>query len=220
MLAKDLITDEIPPLKMSDTGLKALGWMDEFKLSHLPVVNKTELLGVISDTDILDLNSPDDPISKYKRSFIRPFVFEHQHIYEVIKLIYNLKLTVIPVVDKDEKYLGVISLNHLMPYFARMAAVQDPGGIIILELNNNDYSLTQIAQIVEANDAKVLSCYVTPHHESTKMEITLKINKEDLSPILQTFHRYNYTVRASFHQSEFMEDMKNRFDSFMNYINI
>ncbi|HSH64423.1 MAG TPA: CBS domain-containing protein [Bacteroidia bacterium] len=72
MLAKDLITDEIPPLKTSDIGLMAINWMDEFKVSQLPIVNKHEYLGLISDTDILDLNITDNEIGKSKLSLIRP----------------------------------------------------------------------------------------------------------------------------------------------------
>lgn len=220
MLAKDLITDEIPPLKTSDTGLMAINWMDEFKVSHLPIVNKHEYLGLISDTDILDLNITEDELGKCKLSLIRPFVFESQHIYEVIKMISNMKLTVLPVLNEHQQYVGLIPATAVLHQFATLAATREPGGIVVLEMNIHDYSLTQIAQIVEGNDGKVLSCYVNSLEDSTKIEVTLKINKEDLSAILQTFYRYNYTVKASFHQSEFSDDMKNRFDSFMNYINI
>lgn len=220
MLAKDLITDEIPPLKTSDTGLMIINWMDEFKVSHLPIVNNHEYLGLISDTDILDLNITDEEIVKYKLSLIRPFVFENQHVYEVIKMFSNLKLTVLPVLDQNQNYIGLIPLTSLLQQFAVLAATREPGGIIVLEMNVHDYSLSQIAQIIESNDGKILSCYVNSLADSTKIEVTLKINKEDISGILQTFYRYNYTVNASFHQSEFSDDMKNRFDSFMNYINI
>lgn len=220
MIAQDFITDEIPPLKTSDTGLKALGWMDEFKVSHLPVVSGNEYLGLISDTEILDMNNAADELGNLKQPLIRPFILGHHHIYEAMKLISTLRLTVLPVISEEQHYLGVITLNHLMQNFARLAAVLEPGGIVVLELNTNDYSLSQIAQIIEGNDAKVLSLYITPHPDSTKMEVTLKINKQDLSGILQTFSRYNYTIKASFHQSEFMEDLKNRYDSFMNYINM
>jgi acetoin utilization protein AcuB len=220
MLAKDLITDEIPPLKTTDTGLMAINWMDEFKVSHLPIVNKHEYLGLISDTDILDLNITDDELGKCKLSLIRPFVLESQHIYEVIKMISNMKLTVLPVLNENQNYAGLIPATALLYQFATLAATREPGGIIVLEMNIHDYSLTQIAQIIEGNDGKILSCYVNPLTDSTKIEVTLKLNKEDLSGILQTFYRYNYTIKASFHQSEFLDDMKNRFDSFMNYINI
>ena len=220
MLAKDLITDEIPPLKVTDTGLMAINWMDEFKVSHLPIVKNHEYLGLLSDTDVLDLNITEAQIGKSKLSLIRPFVFENQHIYEVIKMISNMKLTVLPVLNEHQHYVGLIPATSILHQFAILAATREPGGMIVLEMNVHDYSLTQIAQIIEGNDAKVLSCYVNSLAESTKIEVTLKINKEDLSGILQTFHRYNYTVKASFHQSEFSEDTKNRFDSFMNYINI
>lgn len=220
MLAKDLITDEIPPLKTSDTGLMVINWMDEFKVSHLPIVNNHEYLGLISDTDILDLNITDEELGKHKLSLMRPFVTENQHVYEVIKLISNLKLTVLPVLDENQNYVGLIPVTALLQQFAILAATREPGGIIMLEMNVLDYSLSQIAQIVESNDGKILSCYLNSILDSTRIEVTLKINKEDISGILQTFSRYNYTVKASFHQSEFSDDMKNRFDSFMNYINI
>ncbi len=220
MLAIDLITDEIPPLKLTDTGLMAINWMDEFKVSQLPIVTKKEYLGILSDTDILDYNITDEEIGKSKLSLLRPFVFENQHIYEIIKLFSSMKLSIMPVLDENQNYIGLIPLTTLLHQFSTLAATNEPGGIIVLEMNIHDYSLTQIAQIVEGNDGKILSCYLNSHPDSTKIEVTLKINKEDLSAIMQTFYRYNYTVKASFHQSEFKDDMKNRFDSFMNYINI
>lgn len=220
MLAKDLISDEIPPLKTTDTGMMAINWMDEFKVSHLPIVNKHEYLGLISDTDILDLNITDDELGKSKLSLIRPFVFENQHVYEVIKMISSMKLTVLPVLNDQQQYMGLIPVTALLQQFSTLAATREPGGIIVLEMNMHDYSLSQIAQIIEGNDAKILSLYVNPLEDSTKLEVTLKVNKEELSGILQTFARYNYNVKASFHQSEFFDDMKNRFDFFMNYINI
>ncbi|MCK4408396.1 MAG: CBS domain-containing protein, partial [Bacteroidales bacterium] len=86
--------------------------------------------------------------------------------------------------------------------------------------NNNDYSLTEIAQIVESNGAKVLSLYVTSHPDSTKIEVTLKINKIDILPVLQTFNRYNYIVKASYSEKENLDDLRERFESLMNYLNI
>lgn len=220
MLARDLIKDLIPPLKTSDTGLKALSWMEEFKVTHLPIVNKEDFLGLISEEDILGLNSPEEPIGNHPLSLIRPFVTEDQHVYEVIKIVTRLKLSLVPVLSVKDQYLGVITIPDLMESFATLTAVNNPGGIIILELNINDYSLSEIAQIVEGDDAKILSLYVSPHPDSTKMEVTLKINKTDLTRILASFYRYEYQVKASYHESEFKEDMQDRFDSFMNYLNI
>jgi hypothetical protein len=80
--------------------------------------------------------------------------------------------------------------------------------------------LSEIARIVESNDAKILSSYISSHIDSTKLEVTIKINRTDLSAIIQTFNRYNYTIKASFHQSEYVDDLKDRFDSFMSFLNI
>lgn len=220
MIAKDLITDEIPAIKISDSGSMVLHWMDEYKVRHLPIVNKNEYLGLICDTDILDLNITEDELGKHKLSLLRPFVFQGQHIYDVIKMFSNMKLTVLPVLDENENYVGTIPITALLTEFSIIAETREPGGIIVLEMNEHDYSMTQIAQIIEGNDGKILSCYLNSLPDSTKIEVTLKINKEDIAAILQTFYRYNYTVKASFHQSEFSDEMKNRFDSFMNYINI
>ena len=220
MLAKELITDEIPPLKPTDSGRKALEWMDEFRVSHLPVVKGRELVGLISETDILDLNDAELPIAKLKTPILRPFVYETKHAFEVLKLISTLDITIVPVLNEQQQYLGVITMKNLMQKIAGMPAIHQPGGLLVLELNVNDFSMTHIAQIVEGNNAKILHSYVNAHPDSTKIELTLKINKEDLSPIIQTFNRYNYTVKATFQESEYSEDMKSRFDEFWNYINI
>jgi acetoin utilization protein AcuB len=220
MLASEFITGDVPSLKPGDTGSKALNWMEEFKVSHLPVVKGTEYLGLISENDIMDFNKPVEEIGTYSTTLLKPFIFESQHVYEVLKMISYLNITVLPVLNESMAYLGLITVQNLTLNFSKMAAVQEPGGIIVLELNHNDYSLTQIAQIVEGNNARILSCYITNHADSTKMEITLKINKIDLSGVLQTFNRYNYTVKASFHQSSDADDLKDRYNSLMNYINL
>ena len=92
--------------------------------------------------------------------------------------------------------------------------------IIVLEINDKDYLLTEIAQIVESNDAKVLSMYITSHPDSTKFEVTLKINKMDVGSILQTFNRYDYIISASFTEDTYTDNLQDRFDSLMNYLNI
>ena len=220
MLAIDLLNDEIPPLKVSDTGSKALAWMEEFRVSHLPVVDKREFLGLISDTELIDINKPKDPIGKLKVPLIRASVTQGQHIFEALKLISGLHLSLIAVLDDKGAYMGTITAVNLMQKIAAMPFVHEPGGIIMLELNMNDYSLAQIAQIVESNDAKILSSYITSNTDSTKIELTLKINKDDLSAILQTFNRYEYTVKASFHFGDYDTNMKTRFDEFIHYLNI
>lgn len=221
MLAKDLVSDVIPALRTSDTGARALSWMEIFRISHLPIVNNQEFLGLISDTDIYDLGMMDEPIGNHKLSLFSPYVMAGQHIYEVIEIASRLRLTVIPVLDDKKNYIGLIGQTDLLSQFATLAAVKEPGGLIVLEMNHHDYSLSQIAQIVESNNARILSMYITNSEESTMMEVTIKINNSDLTSILKTFDRYNYHVKASFMDDENLDSFyRNRYEQFMRYLNI
>ncbi|MEI8135759.1 MAG: CBS domain-containing protein [Bacteroidota bacterium] len=220
MLVVDLITDEIPPLKTTDTVELALDWMEQFKVSHLPVVKDRELIGLVSETDLLDYNHPDEQIDASKLYLMRPVIHLQQHTYELVKLMSSLNLTLIPVLDENEKYRGCITLKGIVQNLSTMISVQSPGGVIVLELNQNDYSVTQIGNIIEGNDAKILSLHVSSQPESMKLEVTIKVNREDLSSIIQTFNRYNYIIKASYSQSDYESGMKDRLDEFLHFLNI
>lgn len=220
MIAKDMISEIIPSLKTSDTGITALNWMDVFKVMHLPIVNDKEFLGLISEVDIYDMNMPEEPLGNHPLSLFMPYVLEHQHVFEIMEVVSRLKLSLVPVLDIKKNYMGVITMVDLLHYFAELSALKNPGGIIIVELNSNDYSMAQISQIVEGNDAKILSSYVTPHQDSTKLELTLKLNVTDLTSIIQTFNRYNYSIKGSFMKFDDEEDLLDeRYDLLMRYLN-
>ena len=220
MLAQDLLSDSITPLKTSDTGTKALKLMKDYKVSHLPIVNNEQLLGLISENDIIEHHNLNDAIGNHRLSLTGAVVTYDKHIYEILKIVSSFNLSLIPVVNNDNTYRGVIFLQNLIKGFSEMLAVWNPGGIIILELNSNDYNLTQIANIVESNDAKILNLYISTHPDSTKIEVTLKLNRMDIGPILQTFNRYQYFIKYSFYENEYFDDLKERYDSFMHYLNI
>ena len=220
MIAKNLISNSVPPLKTSDTGITAISWLNEFHVHHLPIVNNKEFLGLISEDDILDLNDPQAPIGDHKLAILRPTVNESQHIYDVMKIASELKLTLIPVVDDNEHYLGVITLQDLLDQFTHMASFREPGGILMLLINSNDYSFSEIAQIIESNDAMIMSLYVATHADSTKMEITIKLNKMDIRHIIASFERYEYNVTGAYQSADDTDYLRDRLDSLMNYLNI
>ncbi len=221
MLAKHLITETIMPLRTSDTGITALNWMEDFKISHLPIVNNKEFLGVISETDIYNLNKPDEPLGNHSLSLTRPYILYNQHFYDSIKLMSEQSLTLVPVIDEKNIYLGSITLQTLVQKIADMSSIDQPGGIIVIQINNIDYSLSEIARIVESNDAKVLSSHITSFKDSTKIEVTIKVNKIDTSSIIQTFNRYDYIVTASFSEESNYDDLINdRYNLLMNYLNL
>ena len=220
MLAKDLLTDAIIPLLTSDSAKHALKLMDDFKICHLPIVNNIEFLGLISENDIYTENKFSESIGNHHLSLSNAFVHQFQHLFEIISLAGEYRLSLIPVVDKSNRYLGCITLSNLMESFSKDASILNPGGIIVLECNENDYSLEKIAGIVESNDAKILNCYVSSKPDSTKLEVSLKINKMNIYPVLQTFERYDYLIIGSYIESDYTDDLKERYDSLMNFLNI
>ncbi len=221
MIAKDLISEVVPSLKTSDSGQTALNWMEIFRISHLPIVNNLDFLGLISDTDIYDMNQPEEPIGNHSLTLFKPFVTTEQHLFEVIGLASRLKLTVVPVLDEKSHFKGVITTTDLVRYLAGISSMDQQGGIIVLELIERDYSLSEIAQIVESNNVKVLSMYVTSPPDSTRLEVTIKVNTNDLVSVIRTFERYNYDVKTWVTADDSMDRFySERFDILMKYMNI
>jgi acetoin utilization protein AcuB len=220
MIAKQLISDIISPLTLNDSAAIALSWMDDLKVMHMPVVNEQEYIGLLSEHQIFELSDFDAAFSDLKLQFEQVYVFEQQHILDAIRIFSEHKVSVLPVLDDKRNYVGCITYSRIMDSFAKITSVNNPGGIIVLEMSSKDYSVSQIAQIVESNDARILSLFITSHTDSTKIEVSLKINKIEIGPILQTFSRYDYTIKASYSDEESSDDLKNRYDSFMKYLNI
>jgi len=220
MLAKELISDIVTALKTSDSGTEALAWMEVFRVKHLPIVNQRDFLGLISDADIYDLNNAEEAVGSHSLSLEKPYVKEDQHIYEVIEVLSRLELTLVPVLNYDMHYLGVITQEELTQHFAHLSAMQQPGGIIELEMMEHEYSLSEISQIVESNNARILSLYVSSNGEHSKLRVTLKINLTDMTSVLETFNRYNYTIVSAHMNDEDLDDFyQERFDVFLKYLN-
>jgi CBS domain-containing protein len=220
MLIKDFLSDLVSPLRLTDTGDSALALMDDLRLTHLPVIDGDRFVGVISELAVLNLDDPEAPLGSCRLALPRPYVQQGQHVYDLIRLAVAEKLSLVPVLDEKEQYLGAVTLDRLAAIVAEVASVKQPGGILVLEVNSHDYSLAEIARIVESNDAKVLSSYITSFPESTRLEVTIKVNRIDLSPIIQTFNRYNYIIAASFSEESSMDDLlHSRYESLMNYLN-
>ena len=221
MLAYNLISDVILAVNSSEKGQKVLTSMDIFRVSHLPVVDDDRYLGVVSDKLIYDLNLVEEPIGKELSKFNTSHVHEDQHIFEVAMLMYKLKLSVIAVLNASHEYIGAITLYDLARRFARYFSLQEIGGVVVLEVNEIDYSLAQISQIVESNDTKILSFFMNRLPGTHTLELILKLDNEDLSPVIQSFVRYDYNVKGVYLDHSMLNDLyQDRYDQFMKFMNI
>jgi len=190
-------------------------------VSHIPVVDNTKYLGLISDKIIYDLNLLEVPIKTQLDKLNTSHVHKEQHIFEIAILMYKLKLSVLPVLDTDHYYLGAITLYDLARRFAKLFSLQEIGGVIVLEMNVLDYSLAEISRIVESNDIKILSSFMDRKPGGNVLDVILKLDKDDLSTLIQTFMRYDYHVKEVYmDQSELGDLYKDRFEQFMKFMNI
>lgn len=219
MIAGNLISKSIIPLRTSDTGEEAISSMSDFYIKHLPIVNNEQLLGLLSEDDILK-NDVKEAVGSYSLSLSRPYVKERDHIYEVLSILSEYQLTVIPVVDAENNYMGLITQEDLLRFFANIGSFTEPGSIIVLEMAKTDYTMAEMARIVESEGAAVLSSFITSSLDSTKIDVTLKINRQDIQPIISTFERFEYKIKASFFEADYFDSLKERYDSLMSYLNI
>lgn len=219
MLAKLLITNGIIPIKTSDTGDEALRLMSELNLSHYPIVNNEQLLGLISEEDIIG-NNIEEPIGSYSLALSKAFAKESDHLFEVLGLLGESNLTIIPVVDDEDNYQGIITQHDLLNYFADSGSFTESGSIMVLEIPKRDYSMAEISQIVESEDAIILSSFINTNLDESVVEVTLKINKYNIRSIISNFERYSYKIKYAMQEEGTFDAAKERYDSLMSYLNV
>ena len=151
--------------------------------------------------------------------FLNVSVLPDAHVLDVLKVMSENDLTVVPVVDEGNNYLGSITSADLLDYLAEMLGVTREGGIIVLQMLERDHSIQQIARIIEENNAKILSLSVIPASEGN-LEMHIKIDSPDLNPILQSLERFNYTVLSKFQPAQFDNELRDRYDELMRYLNM
>ena len=220
MIHPDLIKNDISPVKSTDSVEFALGLLDDHKVYHLPIFEGDKYIGLVSEGDLLDAVDDTNSVKEGSSKLIRVFITQGHHIFDAIKLFSEFKLSVLPILNEKEEYLGYLSPYDIISGMGQMLCVESPGGILVLKVNTNDFFLSQIAQIVESNDAKILAFYVTSKADTTQIELTLKINRTDLSAIITSFSRYEYELAAAYHQSSGELDMQFRYENFLKYLNI
>jgi hypothetical protein len=220
MIAEELINQAIPPLKTTDTAQKALDWMEELHLPLLPVIKGQEYQGLISEEMIYQFNNSSALLSEFTLPMEKVFALRYQHIFDVMKIALDNNIQVVAVLDEQRQFIGVITVNDTLNSFAQ-SSIQEPGGIVVLLMEERDYSLTEISRLVESNDAKILSSYVCPdRNDKNQLRLTLKINRMDISRIIATFERFSYNVIARFQDEEKAEEDKERLDMLLKYLNM
>ncbi|MFN8300484.1 MAG: CBS domain-containing protein [Chitinophagales bacterium] len=220
MIAPHLISDALPILHTDDSGEHALIQMHEFNVNQLPVIENGKYIGLVTMEEVISMKHLSKPLNELVKTFRQPFVLNNAHIFDVMKAALEFNVRLIPVVNEHHQYLGTISAESCLRAFAVLNSVNQSGAIIELEIAQHDYSLAELAGIVEEAHATVLCLYSHINTESGNMEVTLKVNITDITQMVQSFERFNYEVKAVYNDVEYSEDMKDRYDALMRYLNV
>ncbi|MBR5297399.1 MAG: CBS domain-containing protein [Parabacteroides sp.] len=219
MLAKDFIMKEIPVLKSFDTGEYALVLMDDFKLRHLPLVNGNIYQCLISEKDLLAMS---DPVCKIGTPVLfAPSIQENASIYEALALFSRFQLSILPVVNEEGEYIGCLTCEKIIEKLAELCHAEEAGSVLILELLPQDYSLTDIARLVESNRAHILSLLSYVEKITGRLHVMIKVDLEDASPIVRSFERFNYKVLYVYMEKGMIDDLlQQRMMELVHYMNI
>lgn len=219
MQASELISSSLISLHPDDDGEKALSLMEELRVNHLAVVRDSFYLGILSEKEILSWEATNDIIENHLPELMAPSIINSQHLFDIIQEVELNSLSIIPVLNKKEHYLGSISNRKLLYTIAKSSSVQIPGGIIVLKIKENDYFMSEISRIIESNNTKILSSYITSFPNEKMIELTIKLNKINITSIIKDLERFDYNISASYNKEYPDNDFLDRYESLMRFLN-
>jgi acetoin utilization protein AcuB len=218
MLTRDLISNSIPYLHTNDTVYHALQLMNDYHVAHLPVVEVDNYLGIISEEQLLQTDDG-KTIDQLQITDGTTSVNANDHFLKAIHIAVVNKLSIVPVVE-EKHLLGIVTYNDLLRNASEFMSLNEPGALVVLELETKNYSFTEINRIVESNDAQITQLNTFTDPESGNIQITIRINKVEVSDIISTFQRYEYNVKYYFGEELYENELRTNYDNLMNYLKI
>ncbi len=220
MLTKEIHSQSLPYLHLNDKVYQALQLMNDNHVTHLPIVEGEKYLGIVSEEDLLMAESDDLELEILRQSFGNASVRSDEHFLKAVQVAAENNLSVVPVVAGGQELVGALAYNDLLKYASEFMSLNEPGGLIVLEMESNQYSFNEISKLVETNDAQITQLNTSNDAETGMMQVTIRINKPDVSDIVATFQRYDYNVKYFFGEELYANELRNNYDNLMNYLKI
>jgi acetoin utilization protein AcuB len=219
MSIEQLISPDVPTVAPEDSGSRVLDILEDNKLAEIPLVADEKYLALLKESVIVELEQPDNNIGEADLQHYRPAIHERTHPFEALRIMNQMNLSVLPVVGEEEKYVGSVTKDTLLKYFAENSGIDNPGGIIVLEVAQRDYTMYELARICENEDVMILTSQVHTNSQGM-LEVTLKLNKTVLGAVVSSFERHNFHVLSVYGEEANKEDITGKYNLLMNYINM
>lgn len=212
------INTEIKPLKHSNSILEAQLLFEEFPYSHFPVTEDAIYIGCIAK-ETAEFSNSEALINDSRFQFERFFVRSSMIWLDVLEVFAKNDSNILPVLDEKNNYIGYYELEDVIRFLHETPFLKEEGGILIIEKEINNFSMSQVAQIIESNNAKILGLFIS-NVVNNKVEITIKISQSGLNDIIQTFRRYEYEIVSEHQEDSYLNGLKERSDYLDKYLNI
>ena len=220
MLTRELQSQTLPSLHLSDKVYQALQLMNDNHVTHLPIVEGEKYVGIISEEDLLQAENDHSTLNEFQQSFANTSVKEVEHFLKAIQLAAENGLSIVPIVSEENDLVGTVAYTDLLKHASEFMSLNEPGGLIVLEMDTNQYSFNEISKLVETNDAQITQLNTSNDPETGIMQVTIRINKPEVSDIVATFQRYDYTVKHFFGEELYANELRTNYDNLMNYLKI
>jgi acetoin utilization protein AcuB len=220
MLVQELTTNILPLLQLSDPVSRALQLMNEYKITHFPVVSEEKYLGLISEDDLIDEENKKIPIEFFQNDFIPAAVNFNNHFLNAVSVSNYYQTNVIPVVNEANELVGTIAGPALLTALGNFSGANETGAVIVLEMERTRFAISEISRIVESDGAIILHLNITSKPDSVQLQVTIHLNKKEISTLIATFERYEYTVTYYSGEELFENEIDNNYRHLMNYLDI
>lgn len=219
MLVEQYISTSSPTLQNSATLQEAMKILEDYDLSHIPVLEGNILLACMPSyctEEYADSNIPIDSLRSEMEFFS---LNQEDNILDALSILSQFESNMVPIVDHDNHYVGILTGENLLYNMGHTPFCQEPGTTLVVSTNHRDYSLSTITQIVESNNARLLGAFVSAVREN-QIFVTLKISSREIIPILNDLKRFNINVEAGLHEEPYEDELKARYNSLMNYLKL
>lgn len=213
----DYILNEIQPLSLKKSVKVAKKLFHNFPITHFPAIENHQLLGSFAEEDICTIENLDDELVAHAHLLNSFFADEKATVLELLKIFADNNTSIIPVLNKEKEYIGYYDLCDVLDVFSSSPFLIEDSETLIIEKLTNDYSMSEIAQIVESNGGKLLGLYIS-ERTSDSVQITLKIISREINDMMQTFRRYDYKIISTHENDIYLEDLKNRSEYLQKYL--
>lgn len=220
MLTRELLSQTLPSLRLTDKVHQALQLMNDNNVTHLPIVEGEKFVGLISEEDLMQAENDHAELSELSQSFAEISVKEEEHFLKAVQLAADSGLSIVPVVTEENELVGTVAYNELLKFSSDFMSLSEPGGLLVLEMERNQYSFNEISKIIEANDAQITQLNTSNDADTGMMQVTIRINKPEVSDIVASFQRYDYNVKYFFGEELYANELRSNYDNLMNYLKI